>query len=815
MSRFNQNQSQQQGPYGGNSYQNQNQGQGWRNNQNQNSQNNQGYGWRNNQNNMQSNRTSETPFEKKLDLEQALAQMLTSHSAFMNETKANMQQQATQLNNQAAQLRSLEAQMGQMANLLTERQPGSLPSNSEVNPIREGNEHVKAVTLRSGKDLETKEKPSVTEEVEAEKVIQPSQRDDTNKEQLKEKQSEENTTEANASMPVPYPQRLKRHKLNKQFTKFMDVFKKLHINIPFADALEQMPSYVKFMKDILSQKRRLADFETVNLTEECRAILQRKLPQKLKDPGSFTIPCTIGNAIFERALCDLGASINLMPLSIFKRLGLGEARPTTVTLQLADRSLKHPRGIIEDVLVKVDKFIFPADFIVLDMEEDKEIPIILGRPFLATGRAMIDVQRGELKLRVQEEEVKFNVFEAVRHPAESDTCFMAEMVEAIVSSQSGLTDPLETSLVEKESENLSEEAKEYVKWMDSFGHNRRKYFESLGEGIKTPVPSIEQPPKMKQKPLPSHLKYAYLGVESTLPVIISASLTTLEEEKLLRVLRDHKHALGWSLADLKGIRPSMCMHRILLEDRHKPSVEAQRRLNPTMKEVVRKEVLKWLDTGVIYPISDSAWVSLVQVVPKKGGTTVIRTENNILLPSRTVTGWRICIDYRKLNKATRKDHFPLPFLDQMLDRLAGYEYYFFLDGYSGYNQIAIAPEDQEKTTFTCPYGTFAFRRMPFGLCNAPGTFQRCMMAIFSDMVEKTIEIFMDDFSVMGNSFDNCLENLRAVLARCEETNLVLNWEKCHFMVQEGIVLGHRISARGIEVDRAKIEAIEKLPPPPQ
>ena len=192
---------------------------------------------------------------------------------------------------------------------------------------------------------------------------------------------------------------------------------------------------------------------------------------------------------------------------------------------------------------------------------------------------------------------------------------------------------------------------------------------------------------------------------------------------------------------------------------------------------------------------------------------MIKTENNILLPSRTVTGWRICIDYRKLNKATRKDHFPLPFLDHMLDRLAGYEYYCFLDDYSGYNQIAIAPEDQEKTTFTCPYGTFAFRRMPFGLCNAPGTFQRCMMAIFSDMVEKTIEIFMDDFSVMGNSFDNCLANLRAVLARCEETNLVLNWEKCHFMVQEGIVLGHRISARGIEVDKAKIEAIEKLPPP--
>ena len=140
-------------------------------------------------------------------------------------------------------------------------------------------------------------------------------------------------------------------------------------------------------------------------------------------------------------------------------------------------------------------------------------------------------------------------------------------------------------------------------------------------------------------------------------------------------------------------------------------------------------------------------------MPKKGRITVVPNENNELIPTRTVTGWRVCIDYRKLNAATRKDHFPLPFIDQMLERLTGHNYYYFLDGYSGYNQIAIDPEDQEKTTFTCPYGTFAYRRMPFGLCNAPATFQRCMMAIFSDMVEKFIEVFMDDFSVFGSSFD--------------------------------------------------------------
>ena len=232
-----------------------------------------------------------------------------------------------------------------------------------------------------------------------------------------------------------------------------------------------------------------------------------------------------------------------------------------------------------------------------------------------------------------------------------------------------------------------------------------------------------------------------------------------------------------------------------------------------MKEVVRKEVLKWLDAGVIYLISDSSWVSPVQVVPKKGGTTVVVNEKNELLPTRTVTEWRICIEYLRLNKVTRKDHFPLPFIDQMLDILVGNKYFYFLDGYSGYNQITIAPKDQEKTTFTCLYGTFAFRRMPFGLCNAPGTFQRCMMTIFSDMVEKSIEAFMDDFSVIGSTFDDCLYNMTLVLKRCMETNLVLNWGKGHFMVREGIILGYRISERGIEVDRAKIEIIEKLPPP--
>jgi hypothetical protein len=231
-----------------------------------------------------------------------------------------------------------------------------------------------------------------------------------------------------------------------------------------------------------------------------------------------------------------------------------------------------------------------------------------------------------------------------------------------------------------------------------------------------------------------------------------------------------------------------------------------------MRDVVKNEVLKLLKARVIYHVSDSEWVSPVQVVPKKGGMTVIYNEKNELIPQRTVTGWWMCIDYQKLNKATWKDHFPLPIIDEMLERLANHSFFYHLDGYSGYHQIPIHLNDQSKTTFTCPYGTFAYRRMSFGLCNAPVSFQRCMMAILSDLIE-VMEVFMDDFSIYGKTFEGCLANLNKVLKWCQMANLVLNWEKCHFMVREGIVLGHKILEKGIEVDKAKIEVIEQLPPP--
>ncbi|XP_061338144.1 uncharacterized protein LOC133285009 [Gastrolobium bilobum] len=472
---------------------------------------------------------------------------------------------------------------------------------------------------------------------------------------------------------------------------------------------------------------------------------------------------------------------------------------------MADRSIVKPEGKIEDLLVKVDKFILPTDFIILDYEADDDVAIILGRPFLEIGGAVINVQKGELTMRVHDDEIKFNIVKAIKFQDEGEDLEECYALTLLNNQHSRKTE--EEEYEEEEEDPQQEEQICYLQERRPEPLIRTKKEKQLKR------PSSEKPPELELKPLPQHLKYAYLGNNKTLPVIISSFLTKEQEGLLLDKLKKYQGAIGWTIADLKGISPSFCMHKILLTGPNSFSVEHQRRLNPIMKEVVRKEVIKWLDAGIIYPISDSSWVSPIQCIPKKGGITVEKNEKNELIPVRKVTGWRICQDYRKLNNATRKDHFPLPFTDQMLDHLAGKEYFCFLDGYSGYNQIALAPEDQHKTTFTCPYGTFAFRMMPFGLCNAPATFQRCMLSIFSDLIGEGVEVFMDDVSVLGTSYDHCLNNLEEVLQRCLSSNLVLNWEKYHFMVKERIVLGHKISREGLEVDQAKVEAIAKMPPP--
>ncbi|GJR61162.1 reverse transcriptase domain-containing protein [Tanacetum coccineum] len=445
----------------------------------------------------------------------------------------------------------------------------------------------------------------------------------------------------------------------------------------------------------------------------------------------------------------------------------------------------------KDVFVKVGTFFFPADFVVVDYVADPRVPLILGRPFLRTARALIDVHGEQMTLRHDDQSVTFkvgdtktfsyNIIESVNQVDVIDIACEEYVQEVLEISESG--NPTSTSdlMIDSRSPSftpfggsdfLMEEIDEFLEHDDSIPPGVDGIYDSEGDTVyleellsvinsdpnlpPSPVceinvpeeikSSCEDPPDLELKDLPSHLEYAFLEGDDKLPVIIAKNLKDEDKTALIKVLKSHKHAIAWKISDIKGI-------------------------DPTARFIVE------------------------------------------LIPTRLVTGWRVCIDYRKLNDATRKDHFPLPFMDQMLERLAGNEYYCFLDGFSGYFQIPIDPLDQEKTTFTCPYGTFAYRRMPFGLCNAPGTFQRCMVAIFHDMIEKTMEVFMDDFSVFGDSFSSCLSHLDKMLQRCEDTNLVLNWEKCHFMVKEGIVLGHKISKSGIEVDKAKVDVIAKLPHP--
>ncbi|CAH9079820.1 unnamed protein product [Cuscuta epithymum] len=715
-----------------------------------------------------------------------------------------------------ASLRKLEVQVGQIAESLQGHVQGKLPSQSE---------EAKAVTvLRSGKVIQKNEEqpvPKLPEKVEAEK------KQEVEAEKKKEVEADSVYEESGLHKakdpyippkpyvpPVPFPNRLKSSKFDKSFDEIYDLLSKVNVNLPLLEMITNMPAYTKFLKELNTRRRRYEPNEKIFVSKAVSAVLQKDLPPKLEDPGSFIITINLGNSRTEKAMLDLGASINLMPYSVYLKLGLNELKTTTMSLQLADRSIRYPRGIVEDVLVQVDKLIIPADFVVLDMSDQckhvKDMPILLGRPFMATAKTMIDVQNGKLTMSVLDETVEFSILKSMNMPADSDSCFALDMLDSIVPLSVLQEDELEFALTLDVQEFDDEKVSEMRDILDK---TEVQSEEIVADCVLEKNQHVENPPQVQLKPLPSNLKYVFLGCDSTLPVIIASDLTQEQEEQLLKVLRKFKAAFGWAISDLKGISPTVCMHKILLEEGVTRCRQPQRRMNPNMKEVVRVEVLKLLDAGIIFPISDSKWVSPVQVVPKKSGITVVSNEKNELVPTRVTTGWRMCVDYRKLNAATKKDHFPLPFIDQMLERLAGHAFYCFLDGFQGYNQIPVAPEDQEKTTFTCPFGTFAFRRMSFGLCNAPGTFQRCMMSIFSDMIEKFVEVFMDDFSLFGDSFDQCLHNLSLVLERCVQMNLTLSWEKCNFMVKEGIVLGHVISNRGIEVDRAKIDVIAKLPPP--
>nr|GEX92325.1 hypothetical protein [Tanacetum cinerariifolium] len=427
-----------------------------------------------------------------------------------------------------------------------------------------------------------------------------------------------------------------------------------------------IPTDSPLEKSLLTNKDKLFELAKVLFNENCSAMLLKKLPEKLEDP---------------------------------------ELTPTRMTLELADRSITHPKGVVKDVFVKVGKFHFPTDFVVIDFKADPRVPQILRRSFLRTGRALIDVYGEEITLRYNPMNSNPTL---VFDPLISDS---GSCKEPIVKSSSPTLTPFRESdfflkeiedflnddLIPMGIDNSFYDLEGDILFLEKLLHEDPFQLPlmdlKLAEETKAKS-SIKEPPKLELKELPSHLEYAFLEKSNKLSIIIAKDLKDVEKEALIKVLKSHKWAIAWKISDIK----------------------------------VKKEVIKLFDAGMIYPISDSSWVSPIHCVPKKGGMTVVANENNELIPTRLVTGWR------------------------MLERLVGNEFYCFLDGFSGYFQIPIDPQDQEKTTFTCPYGTFTYRRMPFGLCNAPPTFQR-----------------------------------------------------------EGIVLGHKILKSGIEVDRVKVDIIAKLP----
>ena len=543
------------------------------------------------------------------------------------------------------------------------------------------------VTLRSGKELKPAD-PALVKS--APTVVDPPQ----------EEQSP-SREEVKISVPPPFPQALRKKKSSVNQTEMLEVLRQVKVNIPLLYMIKQVPTYAKFLKDLCTVKRGLNVNKKAFLTEQVSAIIECKTPLKYKDPGCPTISVNIRGISLEKALLDLGASVNLLSYSMYKQLGLGELKPTSITLSLADRSIKIPKGTIEDVLIQVDRFNYPVDFVVLHTEPvavgANHVPIILGRPFLATSNAIINCRNGVMQLTFGNMTLKLNIFHlSKRHMhLEEDDYEEVCIIDAILEEQAN-EQQVGDVLTPELSECLGEQQEPQCISVEQGYWRRKMEVLPLLTGNE-----LKEPQHLELKPLPIELKYAFLEENEQSPVVISSLLTTSQEHDLLRLLKRSKQALGWKISDLKGINPTICTHHIYLEEESKAVRQPQRRLNPHWQEVVRIDVLKLLQDGIIYPISDSTWVSPTQVVPKKSGVKTVKNEKGEELSTRLTTGWRVCIDYRRLNEVTRKDHFPLPFIDQLLERVSGHPFYCFLDGYSGYFQIEIAPEDQEKTTFAC------------------------------------------------------------------------------------------------------------------
>ncbi|GJV77543.1 reverse transcriptase domain-containing protein [Tanacetum coccineum] len=505
-------------------------------------------------------------------------QMTNMKTKLRNEFKSSLDTRINKIENQNNQI------MNMLTNLTREKQnpsgSGSLPSNTVANPRGD----VKAITTRSGVSYDGPTIPPtpspLPKEVERETEATKEKVQTINLESIAHVQppivqvpipEPDVAPKPNPKPSIPYPSRLKdqklREKANNQMLKFLQIFQRLHFDISFTDALLHMPKFASTFKSLLSNKEKIFELASTPLNENCSAVLLKKLPEKLRDPGKFLIPCDFSELDECLALANLGASINLMPLSVWKKLSLSDLTPTRMTLELANRSVAYPKGVAKDVFVKVRKFYFPADFVVVDYDVDPRVPLILGRPFLRTAQALIDLHVNVIDVACEEyaqEVLGFSDSSTSGNPTPSDP---------IIASSSSSFTPFEGGEFEGD-----------IRLLEKLLNDDPSYplpsKELNFEEFKTIKSSIDNPPELELKDLPSHLEYA-----------------------------------------------------ILIEDDFKPAVQHQRRVNPKIHEVIKKEVIKLLDAGLIYPISDSPWVSLIHCVPKKGGMTVVENEDNELIPT--------------------------------------------------------------------------------------------------------------------------------------------------------------------------------------
>ncbi|GKB07803.1 hypothetical protein Tco_0836087 [Tanacetum coccineum] len=440
----------------------------------------------------------------------------------------------------------------------------------------------------------------------------------------------------NSKPSILYPSRRNDERLYEkakdQIEKFYEIFKDLSFEISLTDALIIIPKFASTLKALIRNKEKLSEMARTPLNEYCSVVILNKLPEKLRDPSKFLIPCYFPGMDECLALADLDSSINLMPLFVWEKLSLPVLTPTCMTLELAD---------------------------LVDFDVDPRVPLTLGRSFLKTGHALIDVYKGELTLRVGKEAVTFNLdqtssgnptpyydpiiftsFSTLTPFGDSD--FLLEEVDAFLALEDDPTSPeVDDSYYDPEGDILL--LKAYLNDDPSPPPNQGNYLPEIQKELKvceakTDKSSIDEPPEVKLKDLPPHLEYAFLEDDDKLPIIIVKDLSMDEKDTLIKVLKSCKRAIAWKLSDIKGINPEFCTHKILMEEDYKPAVQHQIRVNPKIHDVIKKEVEKLLDAGLIYPISDSPWVSPVHCVPKKGGFTVVENDENELIPTRLVTG---------------------------------------------------------------------------------------------------------------------------------------------------------------------------------